>query len=137
MTNTVMSDALSSGVPAVDDEHHLQLSLIVSARQALAERRAAHDVDELLDRFVDFSNVHFASEAMLMRLYQYAHFDAHVLEHDRVMEQLQAVRFDWRTGHIDLTLERMDTLVEWVRNHIATADRAFGRYLIRLGVGPG
>jgi hemerythrin-like metal-binding domain len=137
MTHIVLTGPSDVGIAAVDDEHHLQLSLIAATRQAVAEKRSGSEVDAMLDRFVDFTNVHFASEAALMRLYQYTHYDAHVLEHDRTMEQLEAVRSDWRAGHADLTLERIDDLAECVRSHIATADRTFGRYLIRLGVGPG
>lgn len=137
MTNMHLSDALISGSRAVDNEHHLQLGLLDAVRQAVVGERDADEVAELLDRFVDFTKLHFASEASLMRLYQYAHFEAHMREHDRTVEQLEAMRLDWRAGHAHLTLDRMDTLADWIEDHIATADRAFGRYLVRLGVGPG
>lgn len=137
MTNALLSEALVSGFRGVDNEHHLQISLLAALRQSVIDGQSGAEVDELLDRFIDFTKVHFASEASLMRLYQYSHFGAHVHEHDRTLEQLDALRTDWRSGLVNLTLERIDLLSEWIEDHITSADRAFGRYLVRLGVGPG
>lgn len=137
MTNALLSDALISGVRSVDNEHHLQVSLLAAVRRAIAEDAAQPGLEDLLNRFVDFTKLHFASEAALMRLYQYAQSEAHVREHDRTLDQLEALRADWLAGRVKLTLDRMDRLSEWINDHIASADRAFGRYLVRLGVGPG
>ena len=137
MTNALLSDTLISGFRSVDNEHYLQISLLATVRRAVAENASRPGLEDLLDRFVDFTKLHFASEATLMRLYQYAQFDAHVREHDRTLDQLEALRADWSAGRVKLTLDRMDRLAEWIEDHIMSADRAFGRYLVRLGVGPG
>jgi hemerythrin len=130
-------EPLVSGYRPIDNEHHLQLSLLAAVRRAVLEKLAQQDVEDILDRFVDFSKVHFASETTLMRLYQYPSYAAHTAEHDRTMEQLEALRSDWRAGRVGLTLDRVDLLADWIQEHIGSADRAFGRYLVRLGVGPG
>ena len=137
MNNALLSDSLVSGFRSVDNEHHLQISLLAAVRRAVAEGTLGSRVEDLLNRFIDFTKVHFASEATLMRLYQYAQLDAHILEHERTMQQLEALRADWQAGRIKLTLDRMDRLADWIEDHISSADRAFGRYLVRLGVGPG
>lgn len=137
MVNALLSDALMTGFRATDSEHQLQINLLAALRQSVIEGRSNEAVDELLDRFVDFSKVHFASEVTLMRLYQYSHLEAHAQEHDRALEQLEALQNDWRAGRLRLTFDRMDMLSGRIQDHIATSDRAFGRYLVRLGVGPG
>lgn len=137
MTQALLNDTLVSGFRTVDNEHHLQLNLLSAVRQIVLDGESSREVEELLDRFIDFTRVHFASEAALMRLYQYSHFDSHIREHERTLEQLEALRIEWRSGRAQLTLDRVDTLGDWIRDHIASADRAFGRYLVRLGVGPG
>lgn len=137
MVNALLSESLMCGFPATDSEHHLQINLLAALRQAVIEGRPNEAVDELLDRFLDFTKVHFASETTLMRLYQYVQLEAHTHDHDCTLEQLDALRSDWRAGRLGLTFDRMDMLADRIQDHIATADRAFGRYLVRLGVGPG
>jgi hemerythrin len=137
MTELKLDAAFVSGHRGVDGEHHLQLSLLAAVRQAVAGGRPADEIEDLLDRLIEFTKVHFASEVTLMRLYQYPQFQAHVLEHERTLDEIDALRAAWRAGTIPLTDDRLDALSDWLQSHIGGTDAAFGRYLVRLGVGPG
>jgi hemerythrin len=130
-------EAFISGYRTVDDEHRLQLTLLAGVRQAVADARPASEIEDILERFVDFTKVHFASEASLMRLFQYPQYQRHTVEHDRTLEQIEELRAARHRGQVALTLQRVDTLSEWIRQHILSTDDALGRYLVRLGVGPG
>lgn len=137
MNDIVSDESFISGYRTVDNEHRLQLSLLAAVRQAVAESRPASEIDEILERFVDFTKVHFASEVALMRLFQYPHYQSHVGEHDRSLEQIEELEAAYGSGRVALTLQRVDTLSDWIRQHILSTDDALGRYLVRLGVGPG
>lgn len=137
MTDLVLDEAHVSGHRGVDGEHHLQLSLLAAVRQAVVEERPEDEIRDLIDRLVDFTKIHFASEAALMRLYQYPHFEAHVLEHEHSLEQIDAMRDAWQSRRVEITGDCLDALSEWLQTHIGGADRAFAGYLVRLGVGPG
>ncbi|MGF1641341.1 MAG: bacteriohemerythrin [Rhodospirillales bacterium] len=116
------------GVGKVDGEHRLQLGLLVALRDALGAAQAAAEIDEILDRLTDFSKVHFVSEELLMRLYQYPDYEAHVADHERMVEELDALR----RGGDGLTVEALDTLKTSLVGHIARADRTLHDYLARL-----
>jgi hemerythrin len=136
--NEISSDErFISGHRTVDNEHRLQLSLLAAVRQAVADARPAAEIEEILERFVDFTKVHFASEASLMRLFQYPQYQSHTEEHDHTLEQIEELEAARRSGRTALTLQRVDALSAGIRQHMLSTDDALGRYLVRLGVGPG
>jgi hemerythrin len=136
MNETSSNQSFISGHCTVDNEHRLQLSLLAAVRQAVADARPAAEIEEILERFIDFTKVHFASEASLMRLFQYPQYQSHTGEHDHTVEQIEELEAARRSGRTTLTLHRVDALSDWIRQHILSADDALGRYLARLGVGP-
>ena len=110
-------------------EHRLQLDMLNALGKALEEGAKAEQVDPLLERLCEYTEIHFASEQMLMRLYAYPAYQAHVDEHDRTLAWLDALRGSWRGGDLDVTLETLSELRHWIEGHIRRADRAFEAYL--------
>lgn len=122
---------------AMNSEHRLQASLIAALKDAVATGRDADAAVGIFDRLLEFTKVHFASEEMLMRLYAYDGFDAHVQEHEDAMERLSAVRDRCHAGDTALTLEAVESLGRFIAAHIGQADRSFGAYLDGLGTAQG
>ncbi|MFO1129502.1 MAG: hemerythrin family protein [Rhodospirillales bacterium] len=137
MSEIIEDESFISGYRSVDNEHRHQLSLLAAVRRAVVEARPKSEVDAVLQKLIDFTRAHFASEASAMQLFRYPHYQHHVDEHDRTMGQIEDLGAAHRTGGTHLTLQRVDTLHQWIREHILSTDNDFGRYLVRLGVGPG
>jgi hemerythrin len=137
MNERGLKPGYSSGSGDIDDEHNLQVSLLFAFRRAALERLGKDEAAELLDRFVDFTKVHFASEETLMRLYQYPQLAAHAEDHQRTLEQIAEIRDTWLAGQGEAAADLTQRLVDWTLQHIESADKAFSRYLLRLGIGPG
>lgn len=135
-----MSDdgnARSGGSPAlagreeIDGEHHVQVGLLYALREAVALGQAENALD-LLDRLVDYSKMHFASEQLLMRLYQYDDFEGHAAEHEQMIEHLQDLRARHEAGEVFAVERGIDDLDAGILSHIRGADRALGHYLASL-----
>ena len=86
--------------------------------------------DEILDPLIDYTKVHFSSEQLLMRLYQYPRYQEHV-------ECLENLRRVYLVGSTAVARVAADQLSDWIFAHIRGAGRALGHFLVRLGVGPG
>lgn len=137
MKDSGIEENVATGFRGLDGEHRLQLDLLTAFRNAVAEGRSPAEVDELLDRLIDYTQVHFRSEQTLMRLYQYPHYAQHTNDHDDTIESLQAIRRTHMRGEDALAVGAAERLAESLTRHIVTADRALGFFLVRLGVGPG
>lgn len=121
-------------VSSLEAEHRIQLSLFDAIQEGLRRGRAASGIEGLLDQLIDYSNVHFLSEQLMMRMYEYPEIEAHTQEHDRLIEQVRELR-ERAAEDPEFLAQHAERLRAWLWSHIQTQDFAFGRYLRELGVG--
>lgn len=134
MTEGRPNEVKLSGCHNLDGEHGLQIELLTAFSQAVKQGRPRGDVDQILDRLIDFSKVHFSSEQLLMRLYEYPSYEQHSDEHDDTVDRLQAIRRLYLAGDIELTSRNADALAERLVDHMCVADRGLGSFLRQFGV---
>lgn len=120
-----------AGRDEMDGEHHIQLSLLYALREAVAAGQV-DNAEDVLERLIDYSKMHFASEQLLMRLYQYADYEGHAGEHDQMVAWLEDLRAGQAAGCKDAIAGALASLDSGLVAHIHGADRALGRYLAQL-----
>jgi hemerythrin len=125
---------IASGCHSLDGEHSVQIELLTAFSRAVKDGRPRGEVDEILDRLIDFTKVHFSSEQLLMRLYQYPAYQQHSDDHHDTVDCLQTMRQAYLAGEHDLTCSTADALAERLIEHIRSADRGLGSFLLGLGV---
>jgi len=123
------------GVPEIDSEHALQISVVGAFRSALV-REDLEAQRVIFDRLVDYSNAHFMAEAMMMRLHAYSAAEAHLQEHRKLLDELSEIRRSLGTTSA-LTGEGIaDRLDSWFRAHLQDFDRPFAGFLIAASSRP-
>lgn len=126
---------VSVGYDDIDSEHRVQIGLMDALEQAVRERRQGARVDELLERLLDYSRVHFLSEQLLMRHHAYSGYDDHVQDHDRMVSALEELRRAYDERGTAYSLEIMQRLRADLIAHIRGRDNELGRYLLDIAVG--
>lgn len=122
---------LGVGHETIDLEHRVQVGLVDAIAEAVEQGRGETFVSGLVEKLHDFTNTHFLSEQLLMRLHSFPGYEAHVREHDRLIEQLGELRRKIESGETAPTLETLATLRRWLLGHIRTDDVVLGEYLAR------
>ena len=117
------------GHDALDLEHEGQTDLLTALETELLGAQDKARLGELLGRLIEFTEIHFMSEQVLMRERAYPGLPAHEAEHDRLMEQMRGFQNRIGSGECSLTPGDVSALRDWVLNHIRTKDTAFARYL--------
>ena len=115
----------------LEAEHEVQFGLFGALADAIAEGRDRDQVGELLDQLVEYTSVHFMSEQLVMRLYAYPAYQAHLEEHDALMEQLENLRSRFRQGGDQDLSAMVESLRQWLRRHMTNHDRPWDRFLRR------
>ena len=110
-------------------EHVVQLGLLRALCKAAGENRDAGSVAEILDQLIAFSEVHFASEELLMRLKSYDDYEDHVEDHAQMMDTLRSIAANHAEGDPSLIAGRAAELLGFIGNHIATRDSRFADYV--------
>jgi hemerythrin len=116
----------------IDRQHTLQLDLLRALAEAVDAGSERRLLDEILDRLVDFTDIHFASEQMLMRLYSYPDFQVHLQQHEETLERIAGLRRRLDDGGGGIDRRAIETLSAWIVDHIRYADRIFAQYLNSL-----
>lgn len=121
---TVIAEA-AVGTEDLDAEHALQYKLLAEVERLLAEENeaAARDV---IRRLYDYSEAHFASEQVLMRLHSYPGYLAHEREHGDLLVALQSLL---SSVGVESSSTSASSLRRWLSGHIHHADQAFVDFL--------
>ena len=101
---------VSVGDDDIDSEHRVQIGLMDALEQAVREGRKGARIDELLERLLDYSRVHFLSEQLLMRLHAYPDYENHVEDHDRMVVTIEELRQAHENGSKQFDLEARESL---------------------------
>ena len=129
MTKGAVDTDTDTGFAEIDGEHRVQIGLLTAFRDAVVGARERNQVEEILDQLVDYSKVHFMSEQLLMRLYEYPDYEKHVSEHDWMLEQIEDMQKGFRDGDRSITEATANTLIDGLVGHIKRTDRVLGTYL--------
>jgi hemerythrin len=121
------------GDKIIDTEHDLQMQLLDSLSKALATRDDFSPVRYILEQFIEFSDMHFLSEQLVMRLHSYPGYEPHLEEHTRLMKKVREIRDHVFRGETTPSIQLIQELRDWLVNHIATEDMAFGEFLKKEG----
>lgn len=124
------------GRDQIDGEHKVQLGLLVALSDGLTKKLPQADLTAIVGQLIEFTNVHFMSEQLLMRLYSYPDLDGHEAEHDRLLDQARALEAGIAAGDLTLSGAVLETLRTWLLDHIGGMDKGFATYLTRNGVVP-
>ena len=117
------------GEPLLDGEHAAQLNLLDSFERKLRAGEDKEDLLIVLDRLIEFTNLHFMSEEMLMQQHAYPALGLHVKEHDALLEQVRVIQDAFAVDDAQMTDAELTSLRTWLIDHIKTKDQAFVLYL--------
>ena len=117
------------GEKSIDAEHDLQMQLLDSLAQAIQRGGELSPMKYILEQFIEFSDMHFLSEQLVMRLHGYPGYEPHLEEHTRLMKKVREIRANLMRGENEPSLVLVKELRDWLIEHIATEDASFGTFL--------
>lgn len=129
MHDVLHIEPVKLGDKTIDAEHDLQMQLLDSLSQALAKGGDFAPTRHILEQFIEFSDMHFLSEQLIMRLNAYPAYEAHLEEHTRLMKKVRQIRENIVRGENVSSLQLLLELRDWLMRHIASDDAAFGEFL--------
>jgi len=116
----------------LNGEHEVQLRLLRAVEMLLADPTRAAEHEGALAQLIDYTEVHFLSEQLLMRLYAYPQQAAHERRHAELMEHTRALAAELAADGAAAAVSLAARLRQSVCDHIAGEDAALSRYLLGL-----
>ncbi len=122
---------LSVNVGNIDRQHQEIFSRYNAFLDACRNGKKHEVLLELLDFLTSYVDEHFEHEETFMRAYKYPDMDAHIGEHQDLVQTVQKfrTRLALQGSSISLIAEINRALIDWLLDHIKQTDMAFGRFL--------
>lgn len=133
MNETLHTVPVKVGDRTIDAEHELQMQLLDSLTRTLEQGADFASSKHVLEQFIEFSDMHFLSEQLVMRLHSYPAYEPHLEQHTRLMKKVREIRENVLRGEKAPSIQLIHELRDWLLTHIATEDAAFGEYLKKEG----
>jgi hemerythrin len=118
----------------IDNEHQVQIGMLDAFCKLLeeGEGEASPEAKEMLDQLAAYTEVHFMSEQLLMRMYAYPDYDDHVMDHEAMTEYINDMTESISSGKNIKVLATAITMRNFLLSHISSRDKAFSQYLITM-----
>ena len=118
------SDYLSVGIPEIDEQHKILVSLINRLYEEVIVNNADRDIiEEVLSDLIDYTIVHFSFEEKLYHTLGYSELEAHREYHIDLKDQLLTIQRKAKENESVVNNELLRFLKKWLQHHIAVEDK--------------
>ena len=132
------TEDISVGVPMIDNRHKELVNRLTGLRDAIKKQVCKYTIDDVLAFLEEYVKVHFCEEEQFMKYYGYPDYATHKEKHENLVmeqyflkEELLNIRALGLKGSYELSVETVQVLADWLRDHIMTYDRKLGDYLMQ------
>ncbi|WP_051148572.1 bacteriohemerythrin [Desulfospira joergensenii] len=120
---------LETGLPDIDDQHKKLVKLVNLLHRAMRMQKGAKEAGKILKELTDYTVFHFGFEETLFDRHGYPETQAHKEIHKKLVEKVSAFQQEFDSGKAGLTMDLMDFLRDWLKNHILKTDMAYAPFL--------
>jgi hemerythrin-like metal-binding protein len=116
----------------IDKEHQVQLGMLDAFCALIESDEPQSKIHEVLNQLISYSEVHFMSEQLLMRMYAFPDYDDHSHDHETMIEHLNQIKQRFTAGQKNTALETARGMRGFLIGHINSRDQVFSNYLRKL-----
>lgn len=112
----------SVGIESMDDEHRAMMALINDVYLSLEGESGEAEIDDGLGQIFNTISMHFALEERLMRDNDYAEFEAHKRDHEKLLDQMRDLMDSYFDDPVIGANRLQEQLSEWFAGHFSSFD---------------
>ena len=127
------SPEYSVNIKAIDNQHQELVNILNRLFIAVSKREGDKVIASILDGLVDYTKTHFALEERLMQQAKYKDFEAHKLEHKKLIEDLDRLCKKHLVEEKPIYFEMLAFLKTWLKEHIQGVDKLYSADLQKSG----
>ena len=120
-----------TGLSWQDKQHKEYVARTNALIHAMGNSRGSDELPELLNFLDTYMRVHFNKEEAAMNMYKYPQVNIHKTHHRLFIDNIDRVKREFHYGATQmLVIGVRKILVSWFINHIISADKMLGAYII-------
>jgi hemerythrin len=126
--------SLSVHIRKFDEQNRRLFTLANDLHTAVSGGKGSLVIGRALKLFADTVRTNYLDEEKLMLAHNYPSFNMQKLQHDRFLRQLDLIQKMYQNSTTGLSVETMDTIKDWLLEHIQYVDEPMGQFLNRKGI---
>lgn len=123
------SDKLSLGISEIDRQHKELVRLINKLHSAMKVGAGNREADSILANLANYTKNHFAYEEELFDQHDYPEAPEHKKYHEELLKSVAKFQEDFAAGRAGLSMDLMNFLTKWLKDHILEKDKAYAPFL--------
>lgn len=127
----VFDSAHHVGVVEIDEQHRELVKMVNRLNGAIKNKEGDQVIRQLYDEVIKYTHFHFETEHRLMERSAYPDMAAHDLEHETLMHEVRHFKTRLTQGAELLALQ---SVKDWLLNHIHFSDKALAKHLLAQGI---
>ncbi len=128
-------DSFSVHVNKMDEQHKKWIGYINDLHEAIITGKSRAVLQSILNKMLDYSKEHLASEEALLQKTHYPDYEQHKKIQTNFVSWVKGVIYDFNKNHkANLSVEVMDKMKNWLTNHIRTVDKRYSEHLNKHGI---
>jgi hemerythrin-like metal-binding protein len=118
-------DSLKTGIVEIDDQHKRLIDIVNELSDAMRNKKGKEALEHVLNELSEYTNYHFSFEERAFEKYGYPQADTHVRSHKELIHQLQELMDKFKKNELGISIDVLDFLTNWVKNHIKKEDMMY------------
>jgi hemerythrin len=121
-------------VERFDREHKTLFDIINRLHDAMLAGQGRTVLGKTLDDLLTYTRTHFAAEEGVLRTHGYPELEKQRSEHAGFCETLAKYKAQFDSGTTALSVNVMQLLQDWLKQHITVEDRKYSAFLKAKGL---
>ena len=122
----------SVNIADIDRQHQKLMEMINDLDAAMRSGKGKEVLANIIHGLVTYTRTHFTTEESYFDKFGYADASSHKLEHSNFVRKVSQFKDDFEKGRIGLSIEVMNFLSDWLKNHIKGTDKKYDPFLNEL-----
>lgn len=128
------NDSFSVKVAEIDQQHQKLVYMINELNDAMKQRKGKDVLGKIINGLVNYAATHFNTEEKYFDRFGYPETDSHKKEHVAFVKRVSEFKDGFEKGKLGLSIEVMNFLSEWLKNHIKVNDMKYSQFFNKNGL---
>jgi len=115
----------ATGIASIDAQHQGLFAIGAELYSAMKAGKSRDRMGQILAHLISYTETHFSYEERLLKRHGYPDFAGHKALHDELTRQVKKFGQDFQNGHVAISVELMNFVENWLRQHIGKVDRGY------------
>lgn len=134
MASITWDESYSVNVAEIDRQHQKLIGMLNDLNEAMKIGKGKDTLGKILSGLLSYTMTHFRTEEKYFDQFGYPETEHHKKEHEAFIEKVTDFRNKFESRNLFLTIEVMDFLSDWLKNHIMGTDKKYSSFFNEKGL---